>query len=537
MPGSFSSFDKLKNHTVFLLEIYSSVAGMFQKPGYVELQEMTVELKKLGASYVPERDRPESDTHKDELLGALFFRYYNRAERETAAHFKQRIFVTDALGINELHQPDPYSVVSCYKAYYYYLVNTYIPNPRSTKQSEVDPELWEILSSLKDFITTNNTQFQTISSQLEFLAFLQSVKEMLTYSEAETNDFITALTPLIEEQVYTNGTLDYFDMLACVKQVKGSKLVHHLMEEHFLPDNARLNNWQYRIREQLDLCSELALVGAYDLALEQAKKQSNTGALQDTLGRILYDIQYNETFEKRTALDMFSTFVYMSDKMDLYTNPWGTEASFKSALSKQCKDIGAGIHNSRYKLMARAEVNKLYDFVHAIVYSRNIAVPPFAAYTSDYIGANKFHAMIRSLRTCDEPLVRLIEGLLIEGRIPVISDLTDELDKYWEQRTHDAVSLYGQAARDKFLRPMVDYLLWEIKNEIDFSSVRKRLARFDLSPSERYFQSNPFAEKQAHTLPPIKSILFFKPQPLPVTVELLPVADESAPACSSSNHP
>lgn len=537
MPGTFSTYDKLKSHTESLFGIFSHIAGMFHQPTYAELQNMTTELKKLGASYVPVSDRPESNTNKEELLGALFFRHYYRHEKATTERFKQRCFVTDALAISEENQPDPFSVVSSYKAYYSYLLKTNIKNPGNTKRSEVDPELWEILSYLRNIMTTNKMQFQILSSQLQFLAFIQSVQEMLNSFEAEANEAITALIPLIEEQVHTNGTLDYFDMLACVKQVKGSKLVHHMMEEYYIPKSARLNDWQNQIKEQLNLCSELALIGAYVLALDQAKTESNSGALQDTLGRILYDIDYNEMIEKKASLDLFSTLVYLSDKTELYTNPWGTEQSFVSALKRKCIETGAGIHSGRYKLLVLEEVNKLYDFVHSIVYSRNIAIPPFADFTSGYIGANKVHAMIKSLRTCDEPLVRLIEGLLIEGRIPVISDLTDELYQYWDQRTHDAISLYGHASKDKSLRPMVDYLLWEIKNEIDFLSVQKRLARFDLAPSERYFASNPFAEKQAHSLPPIKGILFFKPQPLPVTAVPLNDTVETLPVCSSSNHP
>lgn len=532
MPDSQSPYQILQNHTESLLKTFSLAAGGFHCPGYSQLEEMTEGLEKLGAKYMPDRDRPKSVKNKRELLGAMFYQYFiNHPASGMVANPVHYSFVCDTLGINHSHIPDAFSVAICCAAYGKYLMSTYVNNLQNTGFSEINQEIAPILSFLDGVVTAHKTSYLDISYQIQFVGFIQSVQKMLHNFYAEADHFILTLKPLIEQQVKNNLTLDYFDMLACVKKVKASKLMHHMMEEYFIPNHADLDSWQYLIRYQLELCSQFALTGAYLLVFEQVKLQSNTAVLTATLNQVFQAIEYDEVTEKSPSLDLFATFVYMSAQINLFTTPWGTYESFVSALAKQCMEQGAGLRNFRYKELVKTEAHALYDFVHSIVHSWDIAIPPFAFFNNGrYIGTNKFHALLQCLRNCDEPLVRLIEGLLVEGRIPVISDMTDEPDKYWEKRTHDAINLYGEAAKDKSLRPMVDYLLWEIKNETEFPSVQKRLARYDISPSWRYFASNPFADKQQTLLPPIKGLLFFKPKPLPVSEEVVPV-------CSSSTHP
>ncbi|MGQ3891181.1 hypothetical protein [Legionella sp. CNM-4043-24] len=109
------------------------------------------------------------------------------------------------------------------------------------------------------------------------------------------------------------------------------------------------------------------------------------------------------------------------------------------------------------------------------------------------------------------PIDHFLAGLLIEDRIPSVIEEKDSPEAYWEKRVHDAISMYAAAAADKKLKPVVDFILWEIKTTTEFPSVCARLGQYELIPSIDYLPSRGFFSKAAPVLPDLHRTLFFKP--------------------------
>jgi hypothetical protein len=58
-----------------------------------------------------------------------------------------------------------------------------------------------------------------------------------------------------------------------------------------------------------------------------------------------------------------------------------------------------------------------------------------------------------------------------------------EYDEYRERRAHDAISFYTKAANDAAIKPIAEFLLWEMKTTSPFASIQNRLAQYDVTPS------------------------------------------------------
>ncbi len=104
------------------------------------------------------------------------------------------------------------------------------------------------------------------------------------------------------------------------------------------------------------------------------------------------------------------------------------------------------------------------------------------------------------------PIAFLICGLLLEGQISTITNEKYsplEYKEYMEQRTHDAISFYTKAALDSSTRPLVEFLLWELKLTCTLPSIQHRLSEYDLTPTYASHTFNQINHKQE----PIKSHL------------------------------
>ncbi|CDZ78772.1 hypothetical protein BN59_03086 [Legionella massiliensis] len=83
------------------------------------------------------------------------------------------------------------------------------------------------------------------------------------------------------------------------------------------------------------------------------------------------------------------------------------------------------------------------------------------------------------------PLANLICGLLAEGRIPSINSEEELSASFAEQRLHEAIDYYEQAAVDAKFTDFVNYIVKDIKTKTVFSSVQERLSNVEcLAPVE-----------------------------------------------------
>jgi len=115
---------------------------------------------------------------------------------------------------------------------------------------------------------------------------------------------------------------------------------------------------------------------------------------------------------------------------------------------------------------------------------------------------NQFVALLEKVNT---PLSLLLCGFLLEGRIPNSADEKEDLSAYMEKRIHDAISFYEQILMHpspekqdiKCIKPLVEFLLWEIKTLSNTPSVINRLKAYHFSPNAilgNIFHSNILAE-------------------------------------------
>ncbi|WP_298627262.1 leucine-rich repeat domain-containing protein [uncultured Legionella sp.] len=100
---------------------------------------------------------------------------------------------------------------------------------------------------------------------------------------------------------------------------------------------------------------------------------------------------------------------------------------------------------------------------------------------------NQFIALLEKMNT---PLSLLLCGFLLEGRIPNHVEEKEDLSTYMEKRLHDAISFYEkilihpskEEQVTKCIKPLAEFLLWEIKTVSDTPSVINRLKAYCISP-------------------------------------------------------
>lgn len=96
---------------------------------------------------------------------------------------------------------------------------------------------------------------------------------------------------------------------------------------------------------------------------------------------------------------------------------------------------------------------------------------------------------INTLEKLNNPIADLTCGLLLEGWIETTSDILENCnayDEHREKRYHDAISFYSKAANDATVKPMVDFVLRNMKAQYPIHSVQNRLALYDLAHEDNF---------------------------------------------------
>lgn len=73
-----------------------------------------------------------------------------------------------------------------------------------------------------------------------------------------------------------------------------------------------------------------------------------------------------------------------------------------------------------------------------------------------------------------------VAGLLLEGRIINATGKIDNPEAYWEKRLHDAISMYGKAAKDPAFKTVATLMLWTLKTKSTIPSIQMRLSQYEL---------------------------------------------------------
>jgi hypothetical protein len=123
--------------------------------------------------------------------------------------------------------------------------------------------------------------------------------------------------------------------------------------------------------------------------------------------------------------------------------------------------------------------------------------------------------LVHILEKQGTPMAYLTAGLLLEGRMGVSVVNAEKDDSYMEKRIQDAITFYIKAAENPNIKPLVDFILWEIKTtKIEFSSIQQRLAELDINP-EKFFDTYASYSKfrQSVVAPLYRSWGMFKPSP------------------------
>ena len=71
--------------------------------------------------------------------------------------------------------------------------------------------------------------------------------------------------------------------------------------------------------------------------------------------------------------------------------------------------------------------------------------------------------------------------LLAEVQLPFPQRML-AMSEYKEKRIHDGITYYIRAAQNPRFRPLVEFLLWEIKTDYSIKSVKSRMAQLDVTP-------------------------------------------------------
>ncbi len=105
------------------------------------------------------------------------------------------------------------------------------------------------------------------------------------------------------------------------------------------------------------------------------------------------------------------------------------------------------------------------------------------------IDGKLLNGCIRELEKLNDPIANLTCGLLLEGQIETTTDILEncnEYDEHREKRNHDAISFYTKAANDATLKPMVEFLLRNMKTTCSSASIQNRLAPYDLVHQDNF---------------------------------------------------
>ncbi|MBA2711408.1 MAG: hypothetical protein H0U57_12560 [Tatlockia sp.] len=125
--------------------------------------------------------------------------------------------------------------------------------------------------------------------------------------------------------------------------------------------------------------------------------------------------------------------------------------------------------------------------------------------------------LVQLLERQNDPLANFACGLLLEGQIETAADIIDNcsaFDEYMEKRTQDAISFYTKASEDRTIKPIAEFLLWEMKMTSHTPSIQKRLSQYDVTPQSTCEAFNQTSKVRTEVSP----LLFahsslFKPSP------------------------
>ena len=131
------------------------------------------------------------------------------------------------------------------------------------------------------------------------------------------------------------------------------------------------------------------------------------------------------------------------------------------------------------------------------------------------IDGRRLNHFIELLEKQNSPIADLTCALLLEGRIETTAEILEnckENDEYMEKRTHDAITFYTKASRDRIIKPIAEFLLWDMKMTTQCISIQDRLAQYDLSPKETAIINsyNKANYRAGVSLPLVKELGLFK---------------------------
>jgi len=112
--------------------------------------------------------------------------------------------------------------------------------------------------------------------------------------------------------------------------------------------------------------------------------------------------------------------------------------------------------------------------------------------------------LISIIEQQSNPLAYLTCGLLLTGDITNSVDPKregSELDEYSEKRLHDAIRFYNKAAHDPKLKPVIDYLLWDMKTLADYESLKNKLMQYDVTPAHVLSTYSMFSKRAPVIMP------------------------------------
>jgi hypothetical protein len=92
---------------------------------------------------------------------------------------------------------------------------------------------------------------------------------------------------------------------------------------------------------------------------------------------------------------------------------------------------------------------------------------------------------VHALEEHGTSMAYLTAGLLLECRMGHSVANEEKDDSYIENRIQGAITFYVKAAEDPEIKPLVDFILWEMKTtKLDFPSIPQRLAELDINPGK-----------------------------------------------------
>ncbi|CAM2924546.1 hypothetical protein [Legionella worsleiensis] len=214
----------------------------------------------------------------------------------------------------------------------------------------------------------------------------------------------------------------------------------------------------------------------------------------------------------------------------------------KSLLSVLCKSLPEkeatalvsliqSIPSDWYQYLTKREAAELYDIFFMLILAEKYRIFLKKIIPEIIVDEKKLESLVNILEKWNSPLSNLVAGLLIEGRFPGVIKAKENIQTYWEKRTHDAITFYCKAAANQFCKPIVDCILWEIKTTTTISSVQIRLSQYNLIPSPVDAPAWSSFKALRFAFPSIGSTLFFKPESISeqnITEEATPINQQSS---------